>query len=120
MTTASRLALVLVALAPFAGLSACSSVDCEALCQRTLACEITFAPADDPDGQLVDSGQRTQNESCALGCAESPTVTVESAACVDAVEISGDPATCQRPVAECLGVAAALDDDAGNTEGPVG
>ncbi len=118
-SAAPRLALVSALLVPLAAQTACSSVDCEALCQRTLACEITFAPGDDPNGQLVDSGERSALESCALGCAESPTVTVESAACVDGVEINGDPALCQRPVAECLGVAAALDDNAAG-EGPVG
>lgn len=89
-------------------LSGCPSVDCEALCQRTLACEVAFAPGDDPDEQQVVSGERTPLESCALGCEESPTVNVDSAACIDAIEITGDPAQCQGPVVDCLGLADAI------------
>lgn len=104
----SRACLIPLFAVAMAGASGCPSVDCEALCQRTLACEITFAPSDDPDEQKVESGERTELASCALGCEESPTVTVESAACVDGVEITADPAACQLPIAECLGIADAL------------
>lgn len=90
------------------GATGCPGVDCEALCQRTLACEVTFAPSDDPDEQKVDSGERTELESCARGCEESPTVTVDSASCVDTVEVTGDPAQCQPAVVECLGLTEAL------------
>jgi hypothetical protein len=89
-------------------MTGCPSVDCEALCQRTLACEVTFAPSDDPDEVQVASGARSELESCALGCAESPTVTVEAAACVDGVEITGNAALCQPPVIDCLGLTEAL------------
>lgn len=104
-----RLPALLVPIA--LGAAGCPSVDCEALCQRTLACEVTFAPTDDPDELQVDSGARTALESCALGCQESPTVTVESASCIDALEISGDPAQCQPGVIDCLGLGDALAGD---------
>lgn len=104
----SRICLLFLLAVAGLGAAGCPSVDCEALCQRTLACEITFAPSDDPDEQKVDSGERTELASCALGCEESPTVTVESAACVDGVEVTGNPAACQLPIAECLGIAEAL------------
>ncbi len=78
------------------------TVDCSALCARTLACEVTFAPADDPDGLKIVAGERTDAESCALGCKESPVVTVEHAACVDSLTITGDAAACQDDVLTCL------------------
>jgi len=83
---------------------ACSSpvVDCDALCARTLACEVTFGPADDPDGEKIVAGERTDAESCALGCEESPTVNVDNATCVDGLEIGSDPAACQDDVLRCL------------------
>jgi len=109
----SRLALLPLLAAAVLGTTGCPSVDCEALCEKTLACEVTFAPSDDPDEQRVDSGERTELESCAIGCQESPTVTVESAACIDEVEVGADPATCQAPIATCLGIEAALDDTGG-------
>ena len=89
-------------------MTGCPSVDCDALCQRTLACEVTFAPGDDPDEVQIASGARSEQESCSLGCAESPTVTVEAARCVDAVEITGDAAQCQPLVIDCLGLTEAL------------
>lgn len=80
-----------------------SAVDCSALCARTLACEVTFAPSDDPEGEKIKSGERSDAESCALGCEESPTVTVEHASCVDGLDIvGGDPGSCQDAVLTCL------------------
>ncbi len=105
------------------GSSGCQQVDCEALCQRTLACEVSFAPSDDPSEERVERGERTALQSCARGCEESPTVTVESASCIDELEIGGDPAQCQTAVATCLGVEEALDrSDQGpaNGDGSVG
>jgi hypothetical protein len=81
------------------------SVDCEALCARLLACNVTLAPTDDPDLEKVASGERTDPESCALGCADSPVVTVENAACVDDVDITGDQ-VCQDNLMGCLGLSA--------------
>lgn len=96
---------VLLAGAAAIAAAACGPrVDCEKLCARTLACEVTFAAPDDPDGDKLRSGERTDEEACALGCAESPHVTVESARCIDAVDTS-DPDVCQRPVLDCLGYA---------------
>jgi len=100
------------------GAAGCPSVDCEALCQRTLACEVTFAPSDDADELKVDNRERPALESCAHGCQESPTVTVESASCIDELEITGDPAQCQPGVVDCLGLTEALAGD--DTSGGVG
>jgi hypothetical protein len=111
-----RLTTLLVPVA--LGAAGCPSVDCEALCQRTLACEVTFAPSDDPDELKVDTGERTALQSCALGCEESPTVTVESASCIDELEITGDPAQCQPGVVDCLGLSEALAGD--DTSGGLG
>ncbi len=97
-----RISCLLVAAAGFLCACPSTSVDCDALCARTLACEVTFGPADDPDGAKVVSGERSDAESCALGCAESPTVNVDNAACVDQLEISSDPALCQDAVLRCL------------------
>lgn len=112
-----RLSALLVPVA--LGAAGCPSVDCEALCQRTLACEVTFAPSDDPDEQKVDNGDRTALESCALGCQESPTVTIDSASCIDELEVTGDPAQCQPGVVGCLGLSDALagDEDTGGGVG---
>lgn len=79
-------------------------VNCENLCQRTLACEVSFAPSDDIQGDKVKSGERTDLESCALGCGENPAVTVESAQCVDEItNKTSDPVQCQAPVLDCFG-----------------
>lgn len=81
------------------------SVNCENLCNRTLTCQVTFAPKDDLDGAKIDSGERTVAESCALGCADQPAVTPETAQCIDeATDASQDPAVCQDTVLACLGV----------------
>jgi hypothetical protein len=91
------------------GFTACApTIDCEALCARTLACEVTFGPSDDPDGSRLAAGERTDDESCVIGCAESPRVTVDNARCIDELEITTDPAGCQAQVMECLGLAEAL------------
>ena len=106
-----------------AGLSGCQHVDCEALCQRTLACEVSFAPSDDPSEERVELGERTSLQSCALGCEESPTVTVESASCVDELDIGGDPAQCQADVLTCFGLQEVLDrtdQDPADGDGSVG
>ena len=97
---------VLVLTCAFSAGSSCApSIDCEALCARTLACEVTFGPSDDPDGSRLAAGERTDAESCAIGCEESPRVTVDNARCIDALEITTDPAQCQPQVMECLGLA---------------
>jgi hypothetical protein len=93
------------------GVVGCQDVDCEAVCQRTLACEVTFAPLDDPAEERVARGDRTALQSCTLGCSDSPTVTPESAACIDDLTIGGDPAQCQSGVVTCLGVQDAIADD---------
>lgn len=98
-------AAVALALVPFALTAACGpSVNCENLCTRTLRCQVTFAPRDDLNGDKVDSGERTAEESCALGCADQPAVTPESATCVDeATDASQDPTVCQDTVLACFG-----------------
>lgn len=106
-----RAGLLFVSVAALAGCPS-ASVDCDALCARTLACEVTFGPADDPDGAKIIAGERTDAESCALGCAESPTVTVDNALCVDGLEITSDPALCQDDVLRCLQLEATVDGDA--------
>lgn len=89
---------------PFALLAGCGpQVDCELLCQRTLACEVTFEAPDDPNDRLVEAGERTELESCAVGCRASPLVTVESASCIDDLD-TRDPGVCQDQVLECLAV----------------
>jgi len=83
--------------------SACAEpeIDCAALCARTLACDVAFVPSDDPDEALIASGERTEAESCALGCEESPVVTVEHAACADGVAITEDE-VCQDALLTCF------------------
>jgi hypothetical protein len=79
-------------------------VSCENLCTRTLVCEVDFAPSDDLEGAKIDTGERTELESCTLGCEENPAVTPESALCVDEVtNASQDPAVCQPQVLQCFG-----------------
>lgn len=95
-------ALVLSALAAIAAAGCGPTVDCTNLCQRTLACEVTFTPADDPNEEKVASGERTVLESCAMGCLESPLVSVESATCVDGLDVR-DANVCQEKVLSCLG-----------------
>lgn len=76
-------------------------VDCEALCARTLACEVTFQPPDDPSERKVQSGERSELESCTLGCEAHPAVTVDNARCIDELEV-GDASVCQDQVLACL------------------
>ena len=112
MNRATPLALLLLAHSAVVLASGCSSVDCETLCEKTLACEIAFAPGDDPDEAKVVSGERSELESCTLGCEESPTVTVESASCIDTVAPSDDVDACQAPIMQCLGLSDAVDSEA--------
>lgn len=82
------------------------TVNCENLCARTMVCQVTFAPEDDLEGAKVESGERSAAESCALGCADQPAVTPESAGCVDAAtDASQDPAVCQETVLACFDAA---------------
>jgi hypothetical protein len=109
MTRATSLALLFLAHSAVVLAAGCSSVDCETLCEKTLACEIAFAPGDDPDEAKIISGERSELESCTLGCEESPTVTVESAGCIDTVAPSDDVDVCQPPIMNCLGLAEAVE-----------
>lgn len=80
------------------------AVNCENLCTRTLLCEVSFAPSDDLEGARIRSGERTDAESCRLGCEENPAVTAESARCVDEItDETTDPLQCQQPVLACFG-----------------
>lgn len=101
--------VALLFVAAIAGAGCGPRVDCTNFCQRALACEVTFQPTDDPGEEKVASGERTELESCARGCEESPRVTVESATCVDELDVR-DPNVCQARVLDCLG--AGDDDDA--------
>jgi hypothetical protein len=107
-----RFALVVASTVVAGGVGSCTpEVDCNALCARTLACEVTFGPSDDPDGERIASGERTDAESCALGCEESPRVTVENARCIDGLQITDDAGACQPQVMECLGLASEVPAD---------
>lgn len=87
-----------------AGCGPTATVNCENLCMRTMVCQVTFAPEDDLDGEKIESGERTAEESCALGCADQPAVTPDSAACVDSVtDASQNPSVCQEGVLACFG-----------------
>lgn len=105
MRSALSVLVVPVAVSAIFGASGCGQeVNCENLCTRTLVCEVDFAPSDDLEGVKIDSGERTDLQSCALGCAENPAVTPESALCVDEVtDASQDPAVCQPQVLQCFG-----------------
>lgn len=92
---------LVLALTAFVAAGCAPTVDCTNLCQRTLACNVTFQPSDDPDEEMVSSGERSALESCARGCLESPLVNLESATCVDGVDVRDD--ACQDPVLACLG-----------------
>jgi hypothetical protein len=79
------------------------NVNCDALCTRTILCEVDFAPSDDPNKEKVLSGERTEQESCVIGCEENPAVTPDSARCVDQVtDASQDPAVCRDQVLACF------------------
>lgn len=82
--------------------SGCGQPDCRAVCERTLPCHVTFAPADDPQLRKVGSGERTAQESCEQGCRESLSVDEESAQCLLAVEVA-DPDRCRTEMLGCLG-----------------
>lgn len=112
MKRVHHLALFFLAHSAVVLASGCSSVDCETLCEKTLACDIAFAPGDDPDEAKIISGERSELESCTLGCEESPTVTVESAGCIDTVAPSDDVAVCQAPIMQCLGLSDAVNSEA--------
>lgn len=87
-----------------AGAGCGGEVNCQNLCTRTLLCEVEFAPSDDLEGAKIASGERSELQSCALGCEENPAVTPESAQCVDEVtNASQEPVVCQPQVLECFG-----------------
>jgi hypothetical protein len=105
MRSALAVVVVPVALSAIVFASGCGEkVNCENLCTRTIVCEVDFAPSDDIEGAKIASGERTELESCTLGCEENPAVTPESALCVDEVtNASQDAAVCQPQVLECFG-----------------
>ncbi|MBL93026.1 MAG: hypothetical protein CMH56_14590 [Myxococcales bacterium] len=78
------------------------TVNCENLCTRTLKCNVSFQPSDDPDRAKVLVGERTEQDSCAIGCNENQVVTVDAARCIDNVAIQDGP-TCQNEMLTCLG-----------------
>ncbi len=78
------------------------SVNCENLCTRTLKCNVSFQPSDDPDRAKVAVGERTEQDSCAIGCTENQVVTIDAAKCIDNVMIQDGP-TCQKEMLTCLG-----------------
>lgn len=69
-----------------------------------MSCNVFFAPDDDLEELKVASGERSQSESCRLGCEDSDQVTVDRAACVDELTITTDPASCRDDVLSCLEV----------------
>ncbi|MCP4502776.1 MAG: hypothetical protein GY822_22790 [Deltaproteobacteria bacterium] len=81
-------------------------VDCEALCNRNMACEAIFDAPDDLDGEKIASGERTELEACTMGCQDHPLVTVESANCVDGLDglDTRDPSVCQSQTLQCFDV----------------
>lgn len=96
-----RRALILGLLA--AALTAgCRGPDCPAICQRCLACDVTFTPGDDPNLRKVESGERSPQQSCELGCQESLSLDAPTESCVLAVEANA-PATCREQILTCLG-----------------
>ena len=78
------------------------TVNCETLCVRTLKCNVSFQPSDDPDRAKVVVGERSEQESCTVGCLENQVVTVDAAKCIDDVPIQ-DGITCQKEMLTCLG-----------------
>lgn len=76
-------------------------VDCTALCERLLYCQVTFQASDDPNALKVEAGERTELESCRLGCEAHPRATPKGAQCVGALEL-GDPGVCQTQSLACL------------------
>ena len=92
---------------PLAATSGCgNTIDCEALCARTLACEVTFDAPDDPSGQKIEDGTRTDENGCLLGCEAHPLVNETSAACIDGLD-TRDPSVCQDEVLACFEVSPA-------------
>ncbi|MBN2360057.1 MAG: hypothetical protein JXR83_11445 [Deltaproteobacteria bacterium] len=83
------------------GAIGCEQPDCRAVCERTLPCSVTFAPADDPLLRKVQSGERTALDSCEQGCRESLAVDDRSAQCLLAVE-TRDPDSCRAQLLDCL------------------
>jgi hypothetical protein len=78
------------------------TVNCENLCTRTLKCNVSFQPADDPDRAMVAAGERNELQSCTAGCVDNEIVTVERASCIDALPIQNEN-TCQNAMLDCLG-----------------
>jgi hypothetical protein len=95
-------AIALGAIASLATAGCAPPVDCAAVCERTLACEVSFQPPDDPAEERVERGERTELESCTLGCQASPLVDEESAACISTLD-TRDANVCQADVLDCLG-----------------
>jgi hypothetical protein len=84
------------------GAGACGQPDCEKVCVRTLPCNLTFAPGDDPQLRKVESGERTAQGSCEQGCRESLTVDENREQCLLAVTTQ-DVGRCRAQLLECLG-----------------
>jgi len=92
----------LIALGALTAANGCGQPDCRAVCEHTLPCHVTFAPADDPQLRLVESGERTAQVSCEKGCRESLAVDESSAQCLLAIEVA-DADRCRAQMLGCLG-----------------
>jgi hypothetical protein len=97
---------ILVLMLTTLGAACQQPVDCSALCQDALQCEVEFRPGDDPEGEKITSGERSAVTSCVLGCEESPIVTQGTADCIAQLPIdtTTPAASCQTEVLTCLGV----------------
>ena len=95
------LALIVFGLASASLVGCGETVNCDNLCTRTLKCNVSFQPADDPDRAKVAAGERTEQESCVEGCVANEIVTVERATCIDNVPME-NAQTCQNSMLECL------------------
>ncbi|MFH1808477.1 MAG: hypothetical protein ABIJ09_07025 [Pseudomonadota bacterium] len=95
-----RIALVVLSISGW--VCACPGPDCLAICDHSLACDVTFTPADDPNLRKIESGERTDRESCELGCRESLSVDAASEACILGVE-AREPEQCRAELQTCLG-----------------
>ena len=78
-------------------------VDCGSVCETALECEVTFDAPDDPDEEKIESGERSDLESCIMGCNQSELVTPASADCIEALDTE-NTAACQEATLECLEV----------------
>lgn len=76
-------------------------VDCHAVCQRMVECEVSYAVGGEPLPVVEDTDSKQGQ--CERGCVTTDAISPQRASCILDVD-SSDPGKCQQQILVCLGV----------------